>query len=65
MRSREKIAYLTADHLEERAAAKVREAEQSPPGEARQHAPRNVAQLLSFAALKRHLATDRSKSAVE
>ena len=53
MRSTEKIIYLTADHLEERAAASIRDAEQLPPGEARQHALKNAAQLRSYAAMKR------------
>jgi len=56
MRSTEKIACLTADHLEERAAAKIRDAERLPPGDARQHALKNAAQLRSYAAMKRYLA---------
>ena len=56
MRSTEKNIYLTADHLEQRAAVRIREAEQLPPGEARQHALNNAAQLLSYAAMKRYLA---------
>ena len=56
MRSTEKITYLTADHLEERAAAKIRDAELLPPGDARQHALKNAAQLRSYAAMKRCLA---------
>jgi hypothetical protein len=56
MRSAEKVTYLTADHLEERAAAKIRDAEQLPPGDARQHALKNAAQLRSYAAMKRYLA---------
>ena len=65
MRSKEKIIYLSADHLEERAASRVREAEQLPPGEARQHALRNAAQLRSYAAMKRYLAPSPAKSTVE
>ena len=65
MRSKEKIIYLTADHLEERAAWRVREAEQLPPGEARQHALRNAAQLRSYAAMKRYLAPASGKSTAE
>jgi hypothetical protein len=38
-----------AAHLEERAAARTREAEQLPLGEARQHALNNAAQLRSYA----------------
>ncbi|MEI9923511.1 MAG: hypothetical protein WDN50_08260 [Bradyrhizobium sp.] len=56
MPSTEKITYLTADHLEERAAARLREAEQLPDGQARQHALKNAAQLRSYAAMKRYLA---------
>jgi hypothetical protein len=56
MRSTEKTTCLTADHLEERAAAKLRDAEQLPPGDARQHALNNAAQLRSYAAMKRYLA---------
>ena len=52
----QKDTYLTADHLEERAAAKIRDAERLPPGEARQHALKNAAQLRSYAAMKRYLA---------
>jgi cytidylate kinase len=66
MRSTQKITYLTADHLEERAAARIREAEQLPPGQARQHALKNAAQLRSYAAMKRYLAPlPPAKSAVE
>jgi hypothetical protein len=56
MRTGENISHLTADYLEERAAAKIRDAEQWPPGEARQHALKNAAQLRSYAAMKRYLA---------
>jgi hypothetical protein len=56
MRSREEIIFLTADRLEEQAASRIREAEQLPPGKARQHALRNAAQLQSFAEMKRNLA---------
>ena len=65
MRSKEKIIHLTADHLEEQAASKIREAEQLPPGEARQHALKNAAQLRSYAAMKRHLSTPSLKLASE
>jgi hypothetical protein len=53
MRSKAKIIHLTADYLEERAASRVRDAEQLPPGEARQHALQNATQLRSYAAMKR------------
>ena len=65
MRSTEKITYLTADHLEERAAATIRDAEQLPPGEARQHALKDAAQLRSYAAMKRYLAPSPPKLAAE
>jgi hypothetical protein len=50
MRSKESITYLSADDLEERAIARIREAEQLAPGAARQHALKNAAQLRSYAA---------------
>ena len=61
MHPREAATYLTVDHLELRAAAKIRDAERLRPGGARQHALRNAAQLLCFAAMKRDLQTDLSK----
>ena len=60
MQSKEKAIYLSADQLEERAAARIREAEQLPAGETRQHALRNAAQLRSYAAMKRLLAPNDS-----
>ena len=51
----EKTAFLSADHLEEQAASRTREAARFPPGEARQHALKNAAQLRSFADMKRQL----------
>jgi hypothetical protein len=65
MRNRENMIFLSAVHLEERAAARIREAEQLPPGEARQHALNNAAQLRSYAAMKRLLVPDRSSVGVE
>jgi hypothetical protein len=62
---KENITYLTADRLEERAAVRIREAEQLPPGPVRQHALKNAAQLLSYAAMKRHLAPCPTKLAAE
>jgi hypothetical protein len=59
------MTYLTAGQLEERANAKLREAEQLPPGEARRHAFNNATQLRSFAAMKRQLALDRPEVAAE
>ena len=55
MRKTEKVAFLSADHLEEQAAARARQAAQLPPGEARQHALKNAAQLRSYADMKRLL----------
>jgi hypothetical protein len=55
MRTKETPIYLSADQLEERAVARIRQAEQLPPGEARQHALKNAAQLRSYAAMKRLL----------
>jgi hypothetical protein len=58
------------DHLEEQAAARVRKAEQLPPGEAKQHALKNAAQLRSYADMKRLLmpparyALDQSKGII-
>jgi tRNA A37 threonylcarbamoyladenosine synthetase subunit TsaC/SUA5/YrdC len=54
MPSKDKITYLSADHLEQQAVSRIREAQQLPPGEARQHALNNAAQLRSYAAIKRH-----------
>jgi hypothetical protein len=56
MRSKEKILFLSADHLQEQADARIREAEQLPDGEARQNALKNAAQLRSYANMKRLLA---------
>ena len=56
MRNRNKVAFLTADHLEEQADARASEAQQLPDGEARQNALRNAAQLRMYATMKRALA---------
>ena len=55
MHAKETPIYLSADQLEERAVARIKQAEQLPPGEARQHALKNAAQLRSYAAMKRML----------
>jgi hypothetical protein len=55
MHAREKIIFLSAEHLQEQADARVREAELLPAGEARQNALKNAAQLRSYAAMKRLL----------
>ncbi len=55
MQKTQRATVLSADHLEEKAAARMREAAQLPPGVARQHALNNAAQLRSYAALKRSL----------
>ncbi len=65
MRHKQKVTFLSADHLEAQAASRVREAEQLPPGEARQHALRNAAQLRSYADMKRLLVTDRTTAGVK
>ena len=51
--------FLSATHLEEQAAARLRQAEQLPQGEARQHALKNAAQLQSYAEMKRKLLPNR------
>jgi hypothetical protein len=55
MRSRRKTAFLSADHLELQAASRASEAALLPPGEARDHALKNAAQLRTYAAMKRAL----------
>ena len=65
MRSRENRIFLTADQLEERASARIKDAERLPPGEARQHALKNAAQLRSYAAMKRLLAPARPNVAAK
>src|SRR4051812_34448180 len=49
MRQKNKVVFLTADHLEEQADARANEAQQLPDGEARQNALRNAAQLRVYA----------------
>jgi hypothetical protein len=61
----QKATFPSADHLEEKAAARMREAAQLPPGEARQHALNNAAQLRSYAALKRPLVPDAPNVSAE
>jgi hypothetical protein len=65
MRNREKMILLSAVRLEERAAARIREAEDLPQGQARQHALNNAAQLRSYADMKRLLAPDRPSDSSE
>jgi len=55
MLAREKIIFLSAEHLQEQADARIREAELLPVGEARQNALKNAAQLRSYVTLKRLL----------
>jgi hypothetical protein len=62
MRQKTKIVFLTAEHLEAQADARVGEAKQLPEGEARQHALRNAAQLRLYASMKRALAPQMAKS---
>jgi hypothetical protein len=52
MRNRTKVVFLSADHLEEQASARIDKAERLPPGEARQNALKNEAQLRTYAARK-------------
>ena len=53
MGNRNKVVFLTADHLEEQANARASEAKQLPEGEARQNALRNAVQLRVYASMKR------------
>ena len=62
MRNRKKVVFLTADHLDEQADARISEAQQLPEGEARQNALRNAAQLRMYASMKRVLAPQAAKS---
>jgi hypothetical protein len=62
MRQKNKIVFLTAEHLEEQADARAGEAAQLPDGEARQNALRNAAQLRVYASMKRALAPQMAKS---
>jgi hypothetical protein len=61
-RNRNKVVFLTADHLEEQADARASEATQLAEGEARQNALRNAAQLRVYAFMKRALTTQTAKS---
>jgi hypothetical protein len=62
MRNKNKIVFLTADHLEEQADARATEAKQLPEGEARQNALRNAAHLRMYASMKRVLTPQTAKS---
>jgi hypothetical protein len=62
MRNRNKVAFLTAEHLDEQADARASEAKQLPEGEARQNALRNAAQLRVYASMKRALTLQPAKS---
>jgi hypothetical protein len=55
MRIKKNVTYLTADQLEERAIARIRQAQQLPASEAQQHVLKNAAQLRCYAAMKRLL----------
>jgi hypothetical protein len=55
MRNRNKVVFLTADHLDEQADARASEANRLPEGEARQNALRSAAQLRVYASMKRVL----------
>jgi hypothetical protein len=62
MHNKNKVAFLTADHLEEQADARTSEAKQLPEGEARQNALRNAAQLRMYASMKRVLTPQTARS---
>jgi hypothetical protein len=62
MRQKNKVEFLTADHLEEQADARAHEAKQLPEGEARQNALRNAAQLRVYATMKRVLTPQNGRS---
>jgi hypothetical protein len=62
---KEKMIFLSAARLEEKAAARIREAVRLPLGEARQHALNNAAQLRSYAAMKRLLVSSRPSDSAE
>jgi len=62
MRNKNKLVFLTPDHLEEQADARASEAKQLPEGEARQNALRNAAQLRMYATMKRALTPQTVKS---
>jgi hypothetical protein len=62
MRDKNKVVYLTADHLDEQADARASEAKQLPEGEARQNALRSAAQLRVYASMKRVLTPQTARS---
>lgn len=62
MRGRNKVVFLSAEHLEAQADARTSEAKQLPEGEARQNALRAAAQLRTYASMKRVLAPKAARS---
>jgi hypothetical protein len=62
MRQKNKVVFLTAEHLEEQADARATEAKQLPEGEAKQNALRNAAQLRVYASMKRVLSPQAAKA---
>ena len=62
MRNRNKVTFLTPDHLDQQADARASEAQRLPEGEARQNALRNAAQLRVYASMKRALTPQTAKS---
>ena len=62
MRNRKKVVFLTPEHLDEQADARISEAQQLPEGEARQNPLRNAAQLRTYASMKRALALQKANS---
>jgi hypothetical protein len=62
MLQKNKVVFLSSEHLEAQADARVGEAELLPEGEAKQHALRNAVQLRVYASMKRVLAPQMAKS---
>jgi hypothetical protein len=58
-RNRKKATFLSANQIDEQAAARIIEAEHLPPGEARDSALRNAAHLRAYASMKRLLEPQR------
>ena len=58
-RNRKKTTFLSASEIDEQAAARTKQAEHLPLGEARDSALRNAAQLRAYACMKRLLQPQR------
>ena len=61
MHPRRRALFLTADHLEQQANARAREAKQLPEGEAKLNALRNEAQLRAYVIKKRAFTLQAAK----